>query len=321
MREARHPASTEQIPQTHERCACRPLSSRQKSIHLASEGVDGQNNFIPVALTLNNALQTTLAHHFPRSTPLSILLLHITQFEHIPMPPTSPVVHKKLSCHASASLLEQVLQKIRRTLRASDQILTEEKGTGAAILFPQVDQEGIACIAERISHSIHLLRAETIIPPLQYETEIAFGLGSYPEPATSLEELLYRTDLVQETITFRPAVIPQPENVRVRPVHAEHASKNSRSKEARLHEAHANGIPFMQLPSRLPTRLKHLIPHSLALELHCAPVGRDHNRLTVAMANPTDTQAIYHLCETTGMSIFPVSCEITALEILLASGW
>ena len=93
-----------------------------------------------------------------------------------------------------------------------------------------------------------------------------------------------------------------------------------------------NSLPFPQAQAHCrlhhaqtlvhrPTRLKLLIPYALAMELRCAPVGRDHNRLTVAMANPTDMRAIYHLREATGMTIFPVSCEASALETLLASGW
>jgi hypothetical protein len=77
----------------------------------------------------------------------------------------------------------------------------------------------------------------------------------------------------------------------------------------------------MQLPAQLPARLKQLIPYSLALEIRCAPVGRDHNRLTVAMADPTNTESIRQLCEATGLSIFPVSCDVPALDTLLANGW
>ena len=80
-------------------------------------------------------------------------------------------------------------------------------------------------------------------------------------------------------------------------------------------------VPFMQLPTKLPTRLKQLIPHSIALELRCAPVGRDHHCLTVAMADPTNTVAIDYLTAKTGLTIFPVSCDVTVLDMLLASKW
>ena len=235
------------------------------------------------------------------------------------MPPGSSIVHKRLSCHASMDLLEQVLHTVRRALRATDQILVDTQGTGAALFFPQVDRQGISCIAGRVSYSINLLQAETVIPPLQYETEIVLGFSSYPDSATSLETLLCQAGLVQEKIVFRPAVFSQPGSLRSG--RAESPARKNNVKPTRLQAARANGIPFMQIPSRLPTRLKQLIPYALALELRCAPVGRDHNRLTVAMAHPEDPRAVHQLREVTGMTIFPVSCEISALDTLLASGW
>jgi GGDEF domain-containing protein len=266
-------------------------------------------------------LRTSLEQMLPTLESFSLLLLHIAQFEHVQLPPTSAVIRQRVSYHASANLQEQILHNIRRTLRADDQILADEQGTGAAILFPEVDQEGIARIAERISRSINLLQAETVVPPLQYETEIVSGFASYPSPARTLEELLYHSGQIQERIVFRPAVISQRPCTPMRTSRSEDLVRKSRSKETRLLKAHANSIPFMQIPSRLPTRLKQLIPYSLAVKLRCAPVGRNHNQLTVAMANPMDTQALGLLREATGMTIFPVSCEIAALDILLASDW
>jgi hypothetical protein len=312
------PLHSEQQAQNRDRCLCLPLSPLQRNEILANEEAEKGPAFLPVTSALDRKIQTTLTDCFPRSTPLSLLLLHITQFEHISMPPTAPTIHQRLKYHAPASLLEQIVLTIRRTLRIEDEILQEEHGTGAAILFPQVDLEGVSLIARRISHSIKLLQAETIIPPLQYETEIILGFGAFPWPANSLEILLYHAGLIQEKITFRPAVLPQPlpeAQIKPRSAHTPRLSKTG------VHAEQENSIPFMHIPGRLPTRLKQLIPHALARELHCAPVGRDHQRLTVAMANPRDTHAISRLQETTGLTIFPVSCEVSALEALLASGW
>ncbi len=303
-----HSASIEFRADERELCSCPPLSLAAGSDNSAREGLN-----IPVAPSLSNALRTTLARLFPRATPLSLLLLHITQFEHLLLSPTSPIVYRRLRYHAPASLLEQVVRIVRRTLRADDLILTDEQGSGAALLFPEVDQEGISCIAARVSSSIHLLQAETVTPPLHYETEIMFGAGSYPRPADSPEVLFACTAQVRECIMFRPAVLPQ--------AAAPQANPSDSARTTSPAKAPTGGIPFMQIPSRLPTRLKQLIPYSLALDLRCAPVGRDHNRLTVAMANPADTRAISHLRETTGLAIFPVACETSALETLLASGW
>lgn len=320
MREARHPISSESSPSIYRRCTCLPLVCLQQSEYQTDRNPHGQYSFVPVAPPLESVLRTTLTNRLPLVTPLSLLLLHIAQFEHIQMPPTSAIIHKRLDYHASGYLLEQILQHIRRTLRAGDQILEEKSGTGAAILFPLVNEEGVSHIAGRLSHSLNLLQAETITPPLHSETEIVLGFGSHSGPTDSLEELFCRAGLVQERITFRPAVAWGPTREKEPAVCAEfHPGPGS--KEVRLREARVNGIPFIQIPSHLPARLQQLVPYALAVKLRCVPVGRDHNRLTVAMVNPRDIRAICRLHEATGMTILPVSCEIPALEVLLASGW
>lgn len=310
-------APPEHLELSQERCLCVAPGSLAGASSDAREGQEFWEETIPLAPALNERLQLALAEHFPCAALFSLLLLHVAQFEHIQMPPKSPVVHKKVSYHAPASFLAQVLHPIQRTLRTGDQILIDEGGSGAAFLFPQVDQVGIDCIAGRISYCINLFQAETVVPPLRQQTEIVLGVGTYPDGASSPMELLTRAGRVRERVVFRPAVLSTPA-----PQHArEPRSKANWKISAGSRLAPAQGVPFMQIPSRLPTRLKQLVPYALARELRCAPVGRDHNRLTVAMADPADKRAIYSLREATGMTIFPVSCEPTALETLLASNW
>ena len=55
----------------------------------------------------------------------------------------------------------------------------------------------------------------------------------------------------------------------------------------------------------------------LARELHCYPLGRERNTLTVAMLNPQDHQAIERLRQETGLRIFPVLTHPEALETAL----
>lgn len=313
--------SNKQDAQTLELCSCRPLFSVQKEHDPGEATGEEQGSFILVAPELRMALRAALLDQFPYATPFSLLLLHITQFERDQESPGSPLAHKRLRCHAPASLLAQVIDTVRRTLRVNDQILVDEKGSGAIFLFPHVDQEGMARLIGRVSYNIDLLQAETVIPPLHTETEIVLGSGSYPTPASSMDKLFALASQVQEQIVFRPAILSQPERTRPRTLTPTHTARYARSKHIRAHEINATLFPFMQIPSRLPGRLKQLIPYELALDLRCAPVGRNHNRLTVAMADPADARAISHLHAATGMAIFPVACEISALETLLASGW
>jgi hypothetical protein len=321
MSKIRYPAPTERLPQTQEFCSCLPPGSITPLGKSANEVQENREEVIPIAPVLNELLQTALASYFPCSVPFSLLLLHITQFEYVPMPPNSPLLHKRMNCHAPASFLAQVIHPVRRALRASDLALVDESGSGAALLFPQVDRVGIACIAERILHSINLLQAETVVPPLRHQTEIVLGVSSYPALAASPEELLVQASQVCERVVFRPAVLPESARREARAARVRGTTRRGVAQEERMRVVQPQAVPFMQIPSRLPTRLKQLVPYALALELRCAPVGRDHNRLTVAMANPADTRAICQLREVTGMTIFPVSCELSALETLLASNW
>jgi len=303
-------------------CACLPLSR----LHREAWEDHGENlaqlkELTPATLELNSSLRAQLEHYFPRSTPLSVLLLHISQLEHIHINPKSAILHKRLRYHVPASLLEQILINVRRAIRNSDHILVH-LGASIAITLPDVDQEGSQALLERVYHSINLLQSETVIPPLKRETDITLGIGSYPRPGVSVEELLYQTGFIASRITLRPAVTIQLHGTRSIGLGEVNLYNPDQDEENdSLIAARNNGIPFMLLPARLSSRLKHLIPYTLACELRCAPVGRDHNRITVAMAFPTDEHAIERLRSTTSMTIFPVACEAKALDDLLEQSW
>ena len=264
----------------------------------------------PVTPELGTYLREELARYFPRTLPISVLLLHISQLEQVHISPTSALLHKRHRFHAPEGVLEQVLAYVRRTIRLSDRVV-RHAGAGAAIIFPEVDQQGAFSIIERAFHSINLLQPQTVIPPLAHETDIILGIGSYPEPASSFEALLYRASCVAHCLTLRPAVTAH--------LHSHQAGQHADTAPELITEN--SGIPFMQLPTKLPAHLKHLIPYQLARELRCAPVGRDHNHLTVAMAQPADTHVLDMLKAATGMAIYPVACEAGALDMLLANGW
>jgi len=290
----------------------------------AEEGPDNAQATL-ITRELSGHLHKILSASFPRSTPFSLLLLHVSQREHILATPQSARPFQHLRLHPPRSFLDQVLVNVRRVIRTSDPILVHA-GIGAVIIFPDVDQQGMYGIAERVYQSINLLQAETVIPPLQRITDILLGSGSYPEPARSPEELLYYCGLVVRKLMLRSAISTQlrsagaaPAAGGTEPVAPANGSLPESSNPEPSQDSH--GKPFMQLPLQLSRSMKRLIPHELALELHCAPVGRDHNRLTVAMADPTNTKALDRLKEITGLTIFAVSCEEEALNSLLANKW
>ena len=301
-----------------------PLSLLRHEVWSGREEAEDEDyeRMIPVTGELNACLRAELRNFFPRSTSLSVFLLHIAQLEHLHIAPKSAILNKRRRFHAPGSFLEQILLNVRRCIRYSDQLLIHD-GTGAAIVFPGVDAEGASTILERVYHSVNLLQPETFVPELKRETDILMGMGSYPKPGASLEELLYHTGLVARRLRLRPSVTAQLRGVKPASMVEKmlYKRQNEDDEQALRPYSRASGIPFMQLPTRLPQRLKQLIPFQLALEIRCAPVGRDHNRLTVAMAHPSDVHAIQRLHEITSMTIFPVECEANALEMLLKNGW
>ena len=302
-----------------ERCDCQPLSALHRAPGSDPENASEIVPVTPATQELQRYVRSRLAALFPRTTPLSLLLIHISQLNHVHITPKTLVLHKRHRYHAPTSFLEQVLLNVRRAMRNTDQVILHE-GTGAAIILPDVDQEGAFNVVERVFHSINLLQPETVIPPLKRETDITIGIGSYPRPGKSLEELLYHAGCVTHNLTLRPAVNAQ---LRMGKAIVEKSIGQMLDDEpgSPANSRQTSGIPYMQLPARLPQSLKRLIPYRMACELRCAPVGRDHNRLTVAMAYPTDMQAISRLQSATNMVIFPVACEISALDAMLAREW
>ena len=80
-------------------------------------------------------------------------------------------------------------------------------------------------------------------------------------------------------------------------------------------------MDLFDLPKVLPPRLTRLLPRDLACELRCVPIGRSLHDLTVAMADPTNSDSVRRLEAVTGMTIFPVSCDEDDLNIFLRANW
>ena len=306
-----------------ERCHCLPLSSLQ-SVPLRN-GEDEEKagkRLILAPREFNLRIRTHLEALFPHTTPLSLFVVHVSQLEHIAVAPQGAILHKRQRYHAPAGFLEQVMVNVRRAIRDSDQILVHE-GVGAAIIFPHVDRQGVESILDRIYNNVSLLQAETVIPPLQRETDVTMGIGSYPESGTSLEYLVYQASVRTRHFTLRPAIANHLWDVKMAGSGGEEETKTTRYENretVKLAKVVPN-VPYMQLPAQLPTRLKLLIPYHVACELRCAPVGRDHQCLTVAMADPGNAKCVHYLRELTGLTIFPVACDPTALNALLANKW
>ncbi len=291
-----------------EHCMCLPLSPLYKKAIGGKPELEGEE-MVPTSARLNTQLRNTLQTLFPRPTPLSIFLLHISQWERTHSSQKAGLSYQRQHYHASPDLLEQVMTNVCRVMRSNDQVLLQEQA-GTIIIFPDVDQQGAYSILERIYHSVCLLQAETLLPPLTLDTTILMSMSTYPEPAASVEQLLYLACLPAHCFTLRPAIT----------THLWKTPSPPRQ-ETTSKEDGQPGYPFMNLPSTIPLRLQHLIPYTLAKELCCAPVGRNHHCLTVAMADPTNKEHVQRLQRATGLTIFPVSCNLEELHTLLTKKW
>lgn len=78
------------------------------------------------------------------------------------------------------------------------------------------------------------------------------------------------------------------------------------------------GIPYLSLlPRKPPERVQQLVNPRLAQELHCYPLGRERNMLTVAMLDPQDQLILERLHQETGLDIFPVLTHPQELQTAL----
>jgi hypothetical protein len=301
-------------------CTCRPLSPLH-TVAVPDEDGASAGRLVLATQPMQEQLCSLLDTFFSRQIPLSLLLLHVSQLEHVHISPETAILHKRQRYHAPETFLEQTLVNISRAIRGDDQILVHS-GANAAILLPGVDQQGVYRILERVDRAINLLQAETVIPPLKRETDIVLGIGSYSGPGATPEQMFAQLSEVAWCFTLRPVISSQLWTTRSTDPALE-ALPHRSSDDLYLSpgQTHNSGIPFMQLPRELPHRLKQLLPYAVALELRCVPVGRDHHCLTIAMADPTNSAAVSHLHEMTGMTIFPVSCETEDLDMLLEKKW
>ena len=146
---------------------------------------------------------------------------------------------------------------------------------------------------------------------------LMIGHSAYPAPCTDVHEFLaaaiqpaLRFELFAEKQT-RKQLAQQAQQVQ------QQVDEDELSSLARR-----LGIPYLSLLPRKPSqRVQQLVNPKLAHELHCYPIGRERNMLTVAMLDPQDQSALARLQQETGLHIFPVLTHPqelqTALEQLL----
>ena len=146
---------------------------------------------------------------------------------------------------------------------------------------------------------------------------ISIGYSAYTGTSTSLYDFIeeannarLRFDLLPEKPTRKTAV----RHARQPSQHAQNAENDEELPAL----ARKLGIPYLTLlPQKLPQGVQNIVNPKLAHELHCYPIGRERNMLTVAMLNPQDRSALDRLHQETGLHIFPVLTHPHALQTAL----
>ncbi|GCE11194.1 diguanylate cyclase domain-containing protein [Tengunoibacter tsumagoiensis] len=292
-----------------ERCECVALPYPRTDI---MEELDERS--IPIAPELVPCLLQEIEQIGSVTHALTLLVIHMIQREVSAIAATFPPPFQ----HASEKHFQQVIARVNHVLRRNDQMAVYGSA-GAILLFPEVTYRGAHAILERVYSSVNLLQAQTMLPPLSKETTIELGIQTYAAPLR-IEDLFRHVEAAaKKQLTLQPAIssaswAPIDESCTFCcPLH-EPSSAYSEHRAIKR-------VPFMQLPKQCPRRLMSLIPHRIACKLRCAPVGRDQQRLTVAMADPMDQEKVHYLQKITGMAIFPVSCDEEDLNVLLSTGW
>lgn len=191
-------------------------------------------------------------------------------------------------------------EHLRKRIRKSDQILLHK--TTLYILLSGADLQGAAIVQERLWEDllwrVHNAPEIEILRP----AVMAIGHSAYPQTSADIQACIAAARNSHLLFEVRAA---QNQNTLV-------------EVEELAQQARQQGIPFLSLlPRKIPARLLQVVPPQLAQELHCYPVGRERNTLTVAMSNPHDRQTLARLQQVTGLQIFPVIVSPQELQSAL----
>ena len=203
------------------------------------------------------------------------------------------------------------LDSLRPLVRKTDVVFLLD--TSLHFLLPGANLQGGGIVQSRLWDALLWRIHNSIDREISRPLEIAIGHSAYPSPCHSITECIVAASEVNVSFNFSAA----------RPTHKSvgrqaHNTQQPTTEEEWSALARKLGIPYLSLlPKKPPTRVQQLVNARLAHELHCYPVGRERNMLTVAMLNPQDREALQRLQQETGLSIFPVLTHPKELQTAL----
>lgn len=253
----------------------------------------------------------------------------------VPLPPLSPV--------ALATLTERVRTRIRRT----DQVIAEPRFGTLAIVLCGADSAGARAVMERLCAALESGAAVPGLYPPEARLSVGYSpAGSLtPQDSARVVRAAWRMRRLITVDTSEPSFPatrqPALDAARITPADAsvprvgrgerrasivalKHEPREVAEVEARPDSdalraaARALGVPYAQIPRRLPAACRRAIAPELARALRAVPIGRTRGVLTVAMQNPSDTCSVQRLRGATGLTVFPVLADADEIERALA---
>lgn len=206
---------------------------------------------------------------------------------------------------------QYLLNDLRVLVRKTDSIL--HLGHNLYFLLHGANKQGSQIVQDRLWEAL-LWRVHNLSEPDMVRPQsMAIGHSAYPMRIKTLLECINTS----EESMFRFDTQAEKEPRKLAEVAYGQQTKDELDQELPV-LARKLGIPYLTLlPRKLPQSLQHIVNPKLAHELHCYPLGRERNMLTVAMLNPVDHLALDRLKQETGLRIFPVLAHPQALQVAL----
>lgn len=204
-----------------------------------------------------------------------------------------------------------LLTSIRPFVRKTDEVFILDNTMYFVLLG--ANEQGGEIVQSRLWEAllwrIHNITDGEIMPPYR----MTIGHSAYPIPCSEIQEFVEAASEVR--LHFGAAVEKVTRKSQARQAQS---SQQNVAEEDLPALARKLGIPYLELlPRKPPAGVSRLVDPKLAHELHCYPIGRERNMLTVAMLNPQDRSILDRLQRETGLLIFPVLTHPEALQTAL----
>ena len=221
-----------------------------------------------------------------------------------------------------------LLDHLRPLVRKTDGVFLLDHTS--YFLLPGADQQGARIVQSRLWEAMlwHINHLEIVDARALRTHNITIGHSAHPIPYIDIDEFIKgaskvalcfelqlerstrkatRSHLSSRQSAASEAQAPVKDSLPAS-VQSDPLAQQDRDESEELSAlARKLGIPYLTLlPGKLPKDLQQLVNPQLARELHCYPLGRERNMLTVAMLNPEDSSALDRLQRETGLHIFPV---------------